>query len=627
MCRSQSNTHANHHQEKTLFQCNEDISHHAHNGSNTDALILFTQLREFGFKPNASTFSSVLKSCAKLGFLQMGKQIHSEVIKLGFESDIYCGSSLVDMYCKCREFHDATHLFDKIPYRNTVTWNALIVGFSQAELYDQALDIYIKMREMGICPSAITLSSVLASCSRLDVEEDLKKIHALSFKLGLQSHVVVGTALIDSYMKSLKFTDANKVFNSMPEKNVFTWTSMVTGYSQKKQPMEVLKLIQEMRRANIKLNQVTYNGLLSSFVSPEDLDHGKQVHCQVIKEGFELEPHVSVALITMYSKCTSASDFCKLCSVTPLYDQVSYNSVIAGFAHLGYGEEVLETFARMNQSLIKPDFYTFGSLLQAIGTLSTLEHGKQTHALVLKTGHFSNPYVQNGLISMYSKCGLLDEAKLVFSLARELDIVSWNSLLAGLSQHGKGLEAVEWFEEMWRVGVKPDHTSFLCVLSSCSHTGLVEKGLEYFDLMKSDRVALAPRVEHYSCIVDLLGRAGYLNEAEELINKMPIKPEASIYRALLSACRVHGNMGMAVRAAGCLLELCPSDASAYVLLSNVFGEKGYWADKEHVRMLMGSNGVTKEPGYSWVGICNEAQTTLGKDLDDPLSLDAQETLV
>ncbi|XP_008222152.2 PREDICTED: pentatricopeptide repeat-containing protein At3g24000, mitochondrial [Prunus mume] len=320
-----------------------------------------------------------------------------------------------------------------------------------------------------------------------------------------------------------------------------------------------------------------------------------------MKEGFEFNVYIVVTLLTIYSDCSnSLEDFQKLCSCVAIWDQISWNAVIAGFSNIGSCEEALKCFSDMRQARVAMNFFTFASILRAVGTLSDLEAGKKIHALVFKSGQASNFCVQNGLVSMYARCGAIHDSKWVFTLMNEHDVVSWNSLLAGYAHHGFGLETVELFEQMRRAGFKPDNTTFLIVLTACSHVGLVHQGLMYFDLMRNDDLLEPPRMEHYATVVDLFGRAGNLHEAQAFVDSMPIEPGPSVYKALLSACKVHGNKEIALRSAKKLQELCPNDPATYILLSNVLVTGGCWDDAAGVRKLMYDRGIRKTPGHSWI---------------------------
>ncbi|KAK3003080.1 hypothetical protein RJ639_019080 [Escallonia herrerae] len=329
--------------------------------------------------------------------------------------------------------------------------------------------------------------------------------------------------------------------------------------------------------------------------------HCKQVHCLITREGLEANGFIAVTLVSKYSECScNLEDFYKILSIVTVWDQISWNAVIGGFSNMGYGEEALMGFSKMRQSGIESDFFTFTSILGGMGIILALDEGKQIHALVFKTGYVSNLCVQNGLVSMYARCGKIHDAEKVFLLMDERDLISWNSLLSGCAHHGYGREAVELFDQMRTSVVKPDLTTFLAVLSACSHVGLLDKGLEYFNLMRDDVSLPPPKVEHYACVVDLYARAGYLHEAESFINNMPIAPGPSVFKSLLSACQVHRNKEIAVRSARNLIELFPDDPATYILLSNVLATEGYWDAAAGVRKLMCDKGMKKKPACSWL---------------------------
>ncbi|KAL2557507.1 Pentatricopeptide repeat-containing protein [Forsythia ovata] len=560
-----------------------------------------TQLLRYGSLQNPYTINEIVSWCAQMGSLSAGIQLHCHVLKTGFANNVYISTSLIYMYGKCGENVLAHNLFVEMPNRNAVTWNSLISGYVNSHYPGTAIELFFKMLSEGIAVTPYTVSSVLVGCSQL---EDIKlgvQVHGLSLKAGFGFDAVAGSGLIDMYAHHGNIEDSRRVFDRVKEKNIVIWNSMITGYAQNQCSIKAMILFRDMLRSAVEANYVTYNSLLSSFCSQDDLDHCKQIHCCVSREGLESNMYLATTLMTVYSSSScSLGDFYNICCSVTVWDQIAWNAVIAGFSNLGIGKEAILCFSRMRQEGITVDFFTFTSLIKALGCSSSLEEGKQIHALVLKTGFILNKYVQNGLVSMYGKCGKIDDSKKVFSLMDEHDVISWNSLLTSCAQHGYGREAIQMFEHMRRHGIKPNLTTFLAILTACSHVGLLEKGLEYFDLMKSNDFLPPPKLEHYASVVDLYGRAGYIHEAEALINSMPIEPGPSVYKALLSACQVHGNKEIAVRSARKLVELCPNDPAIYVLLANVLATEGSWNDAASVRKLMCHKGVRKEPGYSWV---------------------------
>ncbi|CAN1808756.1 Pentatricopeptide repeat-containing protein At4g13650 [Linum perenne] len=486
-------------------------------------------------------------------------------------------SAVVDMYAKYGDIWSAHKLFDELPERNTVTWNSLISGYLDADSPKLAVRLFVEMlREEATSVTPFTLSSCLVGCSQLEDRELGEQIHGVSLKSGFGYHVVVGTVLIDMYSKSCSIGESKLVFDRMVGKNVITWTSMVTAYSQNHRPYEAMVLAREMMECGLRLNSVTYNSLLSSFSSPDYLDCCKQVHCRVIREGFESNRYIAVTLVAVYSKCCNrVEEFVKLCSNVTIWDQVSWNALISGYCNLEREKEALRCFCEMRRVGIDGDFYTFTSLLGAIGNSSFLEEGREIHALVSKTGYASSLCIQNGVVSMYARCGSIEESKRMFRMMPEHDVVSWNSLMTACAHHGYGEEAVELFEEMMKkksvMMINPDATTFLAVLSACSHAG----------------------------VVDIFGRAGYLKEAAEFIRNMPVKPGPSVYKALLSACLVHGDLETAELSARKLLDLSPDDSAAYVMLFNMLKRSDHWNDAEALQRLICYRGLKKMPGYSW----------------------------
>ncbi|CAK7331462.1 unnamed protein product [Dovyalis caffra] len=586
----------NHHEEHSNSHTFND-NQKTPNPADWDLIAVLTRP---GSLSNSYFLNKIVSVCAKSGSLHLGIQVHSTILKLGFTSNVYICSAVVDMYAKCGEISSAQILFDQMPQRTVVTWNSLIVGYMTVNCPKIAIEVFIKMLKAGENVTAFSVSSCLAGCSKLEVRKLGAQVHGLSLKTGLCYNVVVGTGLVDMYSKCGDVDDSRRVFDHMVNRNVITWTSMVTGYSQMEKPDEAIVLVREMVRQDLRPNCVTYNSLLSSFSGPDCLSYCLQIHCCIIHLGLESNVYIAATLVTVYSKCSSSlEDFKKVCSVVTSRDHIAWNAVIAGYSKLGHHEEALRCFCEMKQARIDVDSYTLTSVVGAIGNSSSLEEGKAMHSLIYRTGYISHVNVQNGLVSMYARCGAISDSKRVFWFMEEHDLISWNALLTACAHHGYGREAVELFEQMRKTEIKPNSSTFLAVLCACSHVGFVDKGLEYFDMMKSDILLEPPMVEHYACLVDIFGRAGHLNEAEAFISSMPLIPAPSVYKALLSACLVHGNREIAARSAKKLQELWPNDPATYVLLSSVLTMEGNWDDAADLRKLMCDRRLRKKPGYSW----------------------------
>eukprot|EP01018_Ginkgo_biloba_P026883 Gb_14445 [translate_table: standard] len=604
--------------ERNVVSWNAMIAGYAQNGNSREALRLFFQMQRAGMKRNGFTFTSVLRACASLAALEQGKQVHANITKVGLESNVFGGSALVDMYAKCCSKEDARQMFDTMPERNAVSWNALIAGYAQHGYGEEAVELFCQMQRAGTKPTQYTFSSVLMACASIAALEQGRQIHAVTVKTGMQSDVFVGSALVDMYTKCSSTEEARNVFDAMPDRNVVSWTTIIAGYAQHQCIEEALQLFKQMQWTHMNANQFTFNSILSACASPEALEQGKVVHAHIIKTGFESNANVAISLVTMYAKCGSIESFGKVSDKMPKPDVVSWNAMIAGYAQHGHSEEALQHFAQMHLAVMMADTFTFASVLRACATLAVLEQGKQVHAHVIKTGYDSDVSVQNALITMYAKCGSIEDASELFAKMPNRNIVSWNAIIAGCAQHGNGKEALQLFEQMQQAGMRPDHITFVGVLSACSHVGFLEKGCKYFNSMCNEH-AITPGVEHYSCIVDLLARAGHLDQAEAFIENMPLKPSGLVWRTLLGACRVHGNMDIGKRAAETLLALEPLDAANYVLLSNIFAAGGRWDDAAKVRKMMNNRGLKKEPGCSWIEVNNRVHAFVMEDRSHQLT--------
>jgi pentatricopeptide repeat protein len=275
--------------------------------------------------------------------------------------------------------------------------------------------------------------------------------------------------------------------------------------------------------------------------------------------------------------------------------------MIAAYAQNGQGEEALQLFRQMQLAGVKPNLKTFTSVLPACANLAALEQGKEIHKEIIRNRFKSDVFVGSALVDMYAKCGSLEHAQDEFYKICHPNVVSWNAMIAGYAMHGHGKEALQLFEQMQYSGTNPDSVTFISVLSACCHAGLVKEGCHYFDSM-NQYYHITPTREHYGCMIDLLGRAGRLYEAQDLISKMPIKPDASMWGCLLAACRTHNNIKLGKYVAGCILELDPENTTPYVLLSNMYAEAGRWDGIEEVRKMMKDRGLKKKRGCSWIEI-------------------------
>ncbi|XP_007027165.2 PREDICTED: pentatricopeptide repeat-containing protein At2g37320 [Theobroma cacao] len=361
-----------------------------------------------------------------------------------------------------------------------------------------------------------------------------------------------------------------------------------------------------------KFNPIVLSNAISSCGSKRNLYGGIQYHCLAIKTGFFPNVYVGSSLVTSYGKCGELEEAYKVFDEMPVKNVVSWTTIIAGFAQEWQIDMCLELYNMMKNLTLKPNDFTLTSLLRACTGSGALGQGRSAHCQVIQMGFDSYSYICNALISMYCKCGSVEDAMFIFKkMAGNKDIVSWNSMIAGYAQHGLAMEAIDLFEKMKEEKIKPDSITFLGVLSSCRHAGLVEQGRVYFDSMVVHGVE--PALDHYSCVVDLLGRAGLLKEAREFILKMPICPNAVIWGSLLSSCRLHGIIWVGIEAAESRLLLEPGCAATHVQLANLYASARRWDQAARVRKLMKDKGLKTSPGYSWIEVKNEVYRFRAED--------------
>eukprot|EP01018_Ginkgo_biloba_P039368 Gb_08569 [translate_table: standard] len=604
--------------QRDLVSWNTMIAGYAQNGHCESALALFGHIELAGIKPNSVTVASVIPAYARLTPLQQCKEIHDYTIRRGFESDLFVGSALVDMYAKCRSMENARQVFDKLSQRNAVSWNAMIGGYAQNGYGVEAIKLFIQMQLVDVKLNSFTIASILSACANLTAKRQGEEIHDYIIRNGLDLIVFVGNALVDMYAKCGSVDEARCVFDEMAERDVVSWSALIAGYTQNGHFYEALKLFSQMETAGVKPNLVTIVTILPACAHLAALRQGLEIHAYIIRHGFELHLAVMNALIDMYAKCgiieTAKHIFDKMSQA----NVVSWNAMIAGYIHNGRYDEALKLFHQMELEGMKPNSVTVASVLPACARLGALQHGKEIHYYMTRSGFELDVFVCNALLDMYAKCGSIESAREVFDNMIKRDVISWTAMIAGYGMHGHGEDALTLFNQMQQIGIKPDQITFVAVLSACSHAGLVTEGWQCFGGMRQD-YHIMPMLEHYACMVDLLGRAGQLEEAYDFIKRMPLEPDAGVWGALLSACRVHCNVELGEYAAKHIFELEPENAGYYVLLSNIYAAAGRWSDALKVRTTMKERGLKKNPGCTWIEVNNRVHAFLVGDKSHPQS--------
>lgn len=355
-------------------------------------------------------------------------------------------------------------------------------------------------------------------------------------------------------------------------------------------------------------DEFTYGSVLKACVGGQALNYGMEIHGRIIKSGMGLDPFVGSALVDMYCKCGMIEEGEKIHYKTKRQNMVSWNAIISGFAMQKQSEDAQNLFSHMLEMGVKPDNFTYATILDTCANLATAGLGKQIHAQIIKLDLQSDVYISSTLVDMYSKCGNMQDSRLMFEKTQKRDFVTWNAMICSYAHHGHAEGALKMFENMMLEKVMPNHATFVSVLRVCAHMGLAEKGMQYFKSMSD--YGLDPQLEHYSCMVDIIGRSGKLDKALELILQMPYEADAVIWRTLLSICKIHGNVDVAEIAASALVRLDAQDSAAYILLSNIYANAGMWDKVSDMRKIMRYNKLKKEPGCSWVEIKDEVHAFL-----------------
>eukprot|EP00253_Pinus_taeda_P011617 PITA_11617 len=449
----------------------------------------------------------------------------------------------------------------------------------------------------NVTPNCVTAAIVLQACAHLASMQQGMSIHGYILRRHLEVDVFVGNSLIDMYVKCGNMEMAQRVFDKMLRSDVVSWSAMITGYTQSGHAKEALSLFQKMQLEGLRPNSFTMASVLPACAHLKVFPEGKCIHGCIIRRGFDFDVIVSTALVDMYAKCGSMEITNQLFNKMLERDLASWNAMITGYAQNGQAHEALTFFYHMQEADLKPDSVTTVGLLTACSHLASLQRGNSINGFIIRNGFDSDVIVGTALIDMYAKCGNIDFAQRAFDKISKRDVIPWSAMIAGYGMHGHCEEALHLFSKMINIGIRPDHITFQSVLSACSDAGLVDEGMRYFDSMIQD-YCITPSVDHFACMIDLLGRAGRLSEAQEIIERMPLKPNISVWGALLGACRVHRNIKLAQYVAERLFEIDPKNVGYYVLLSNIYAASGRWNDVAKVRTMMKELGLRKTPGCS-----------------------------
>ncbi|KAL8216956.1 hypothetical protein R6Q57_023793 [Mikania cordata] len=595
---------------------NQLIRAYAWEGPFDNAIELYVEMMRSGVTPNKYTYPFALKACSAIGDVELGKRIHERVKSEVLDNDVYVCTALVDFYTKCGLLGDAQQVFDKMSNKDAVAWNAMIAGSSLHGLYDKTIQLVKEMQVAGLRPNPSTVVAILPAIREAGKLMIGKSIHGFCLRRRFDVDVVVGTGLLDMYAKCEYLDYTRRVFDLINVKNEVTWSAMMAACVTCGSNIKALELFNHAVKICVNISPVMLATILRACASLTNINEGRLIHGYAIKLRFVSCLIVSNTLVSFYSKCGIIEDAMTFFNEMDLKDAVSFNTIISGCVQNGDAGVACNMFYNMRLLGINPDIETMIGFFPACSNLAALQHGTCGHSYSVTQGFTKSTKVCNAIVDMYSKCGKIDMARLVFDQMQKRDLISWNVMILGYGIHGLGLKAVSLFEQMQTVGFDPDDVTFICLLSACSHSRLVAEGKHWFDAM-TEKFQIAPRKEHYLCMVDLLGRAGLLNEAYSFICNMPFKPDVRIWGALLGACRIHKNVHLGEEVSRNIQILGPESTGNFVLLSNIYSTVNRWDDAAQTRVLQREKGFKKSPGCSWVEINGVVHAFVGGDRSHP----------
>jgi pentatricopeptide repeat protein len=514
-------------------------------------------------------FALCLQKSLKEKALRPGKQVHAMLLTTGIDMRVLSlNSTLVGMYASCGDVRSARLVFDQIQNPNVFALNWMILASAFNGYFEDAIGYVCLMRELGNLGNKFTFSFVLKACVGLMDVKKGREVHAVVKKMDFENDVSVANALIDMYCKCGKVCCARRLFDRMVSRDVVSWTSMIWGYCNIGKTAQALALFERMKLEGLEPNDFTWNAMIAGYAWSGDTNR----------------------VFELFSRMTRAR---------LLPDLVTWNVLISSFAQNQQAGKAFKLFRNMLVFGIKPNGVTVTGLLPACGLMGSIERGREIHGLIYRMGLYINVFVASAVIDMYSKCGSVRNARSVFDRIPVKNIASWNAMIGCYGKHGMVDLSIQLFERMQEEGMQANEVTFICILSACSHSGLVEEGVKIFRTMK-EGYGIDVGKEHYACVVDLLCRSGRMVEAYELVKKMPTQVPESIVGAFFNGCKIHGRRDLAKMMAEDILSMELKKPGGYVTLSNIYAADGDWEEVENVRKMMREKNILKESGFSWV---------------------------
>lgn len=569
--------------DRDVVSWNALICGFSRNGYCFDVLYLFLQMLREGFSPSPTTLVSLVPSCGRPELIFQGKSIHGFGIKTGLDLNSQVKNALTSMYAKCADLEAAECLFLEIVDKSVVSWNTMIGAFGQNGLFDEAMLVFKQMREENVEANPVTMVCLLSANAYPD------STHCYAIKTGLTNDLSVITSLVCEYARHGDSNPAEQLYISFPQKNLVALTAIIQSHAEKGNMLSAVECFAGIQQSDMKPDAVTMVSILRGIRDAAHFGIGLVFHGYGFKTGLSDKNLVANALISMYLRFDHIEAAFSVFHETHEKPLISWNSLISGCVQGGRSSDAFQLFCQMKLSGHDPDAITIASLLSGCGQLGYLQFGERIHNYVLRNNLAVENFVGTALIDMYTKCGKIERAEKVFKSIKEPCLATWNAMISGYSLYGLEHKALSCFSEMQEQEPNPDQITFLGVLAACAHAGLVQEGRKYFETMRKE-FKMVPTLQHYACMVGLLGRAGLFEEALMLIRDMEMEPDFAVWGALLNACCIHQEVKLGEYLAKKLFLLDHRSGGFYVLMSNLYAAKGRWNEVAKVREMMRETG-------------------------------------
>ncbi|KAL4308507.1 hypothetical protein GQ457_01G024790 [Hibiscus cannabinus] len=508
-------------------------------GSFHFALLFYFKMLGCGVSPDNFTFPSVVKACSALNNVRFGTLIHELIVLMGFEVNVFVGSSLIGLYVKNMHINLARNLFDKMPVRDCVLWNVMLNGYVKCAELDKAVEIFEEMRRGETKPNEVTFAAILSVCGSGGMVNFGTQLHGLVISCGLDSNSMVVNTILSMYSRCGWLSDGRKLFDTIAQADLVSWNGMISGYVQNGFMEDALCLFNEMISSGVKPDSITFSSFLPVVTALGSLSKGKEIHGYILRHGIPLDMFLKSALIDVYLKCRCVEMARNIYNQSNKVDIVMCTAMISGYVLNGLNDDALEIFKWLIKEKIQPNAVTLASVLPACSELAAIKVGKELHANIIKNGLDDRCHVGSAVIDMYAKCGRLDLAHRVFGRLSDRDSVCWNSMITSFSQNGIPEEAIDLFRQMGRTGTKYDCVSISAALSACANLPALHFGKEIHGFMIKS--SLFSDLFAKSALIDMYAKCGNLNSAQHVFDMMEEKNEVS-WNSIIAAYGNHGRL-------------------------------------------------------------------------------------